>query len=151
MTELLKTVICSYCSFWYMLIHSEIRHGPDWRSLQSVIYYSHTETVKRMAWMSTQSEKYKRNSSGLLPGITIVHHTTVNLVVWWNSNILRIFVLPPVFSGNGLQERYTHSSSRSFVNHCIIKRTNTFFARVRKNVATISSVSQLITICFPGP
>lgn len=89
MTELLKTVICSNCSFWYMLIHPEIRHGPDWRSLQSVIYYSHTETEKRMAWMSTQSEEYKRNSSGLLPGITIVHHTTVNLVVWWNSNILR--------------------------------------------------------------
>lgn len=39
-------------------------------------------TEKRMAWMSTQSEEYKRNSSGLLPGITIVHHTTVNLVVW---------------------------------------------------------------------
>ncbi len=40
--------------------------------------------------MSTQSEEYKRNSSGLLPEITIVPHTTVNLVVWGNSNILRI-------------------------------------------------------------
>ena len=52
-----------------MLIHPEIRHGPDWRSLQSVIYYSHTETVKRMAWMSTQPEEYKGTAPDCYPGL----------------------------------------------------------------------------------